>query len=209
MEVIRDEWDRFLLTRHCPSGQVRAPALWSKAGCTLREVDALQREVRSRRAPQAVDGGGFQGERGPEAWISLFSVGGHGPAGACVDFEPLPHRTEPKPREAWPPPGRPPLGCDSRNWALSVGPRFRGWVSCHFPSVMWPLARTKWVGRRLAVRQSSRQGSGDVRQRGEWLECRMWESWEETPPYKQPGLVSQVRELKRASLRSPTLSSLP
>ena len=117
---------RFLLTRHCPSGQVRAPALWSKAGCTLREVDALQREVRSRRAPQAVDGGGFQGERGPEAWISLFSVGGHGPAGACVDFEPLPHRTETKPREAWPPPGRPPLGCDSRNWALSVGPRFRG-----------------------------------------------------------------------------------
>jgi len=34
---------------------VRAPALRSKAGCTLREVDSVQREVRSRRAPQAVD----------------------------------------------------------------------------------------------------------------------------------------------------------
>ena len=104
------------------------------------------------------DGECFQGERGLEAWISLSSVGGRGPAGACVDFEPLPCRTEPKPREGWPPPGRPLLGCDSRNWALSVGPRFRGWVSCHFPSVMWPLACSKWAGRRLAVRRSSRQG---------------------------------------------------
>lgn len=39
------------------------------------------------------------------------------------------------------------------------------------------------------------------------LERRMWEPWDETPPLKQPGLVSRVRELKRASPQSPTLSS--
>lgn len=88
-----------LLTGFCPPPP-------SKVECDLKEGRGQCREGREQAEPLRLwEGEGFLGEEealGPGFPCLPWEAGR--PAGACLDFETPPRRTEPKPWEGWPPP---------------------------------------------------------------------------------------------------------
>lgn len=171
--VVKTGETNALLTRFCPSMASESTDILIQDRMCLEEGEHLNQVGEEQGEPLRL--GNKKGSLGKEkalapAFLCLLWEAGS-PAGACVDFETLPCRTGPKPWEGWPPPQPAASLLYSRNWDLSVGPSFRTGVSCHFPSVMWPLEWTKWAGMGLAARPPSRKGSGHASRKGEWLEC--------------------------------------
>lgn len=164
--------------------------------------------MRGRKWPQGGEGqcqGGWQQAspsgcgRGKASWgrrtrgLAFFFFCGREAAQPGPAWPLKPHHAgqSPSPGKASPHPGRPPLCCDSRNWALSVGPSFR---SCFLPFPLSHVAAgVDKVGGNVIKLPGCLpgRGSGNVSQIGEWLECG-WGMWEPWGNWADPTSVSRM-----------------
>lgn len=128
---------------------------------TLRRGGVSAGKVGSRQSPSGCG-------RGKASWVRrrlwglaflVFRGRQAAQLGPAWTLKPRHEGQSPSPGKAGPHPSRPPLCCDSRNWALSVGPSFR---SCFLPFPLSHVAAgVDKVGGNVISSQAAFQAGGE------------------------------------------------